>query len=259
MVERILSVKSLSAWLKSDKSQILNDISFDLYAGDVLAIDGFNGSGKSTLLRLICGETSDYKAQGEVIYYPFSTENLLAFSEKQILAYRSSIGYVPQKDNYDGLNKVTIQDLIMDACKASGFDSSKAMTNFNDFFGNSKRIKLKSVPGKLSGGEQRMVSIFLGLACKTKSRLMIVDEPLNNLDFENAMRVSDMLNKIRLENPSSGMILITHCKVITCVNRQRRLVKGRMEKSDSKYECHHCMGEPNEKLYYFRHGNLDKN
>ena len=113
---------------------------------------------------------------------------------------------------------------------------------FHIYFENNKRITLKAIPGKLSGGEQRMVSIFLGLVCRDSARLMIIDEPLNNLDFENVMKVSDLINEIHSSNSGSGMIMITHCKVITCVNRQRKMIKGELENNDSQYECHHCMG-----------------
>lgn len=251
MREMILSVKNLSVCLKNDnKNQILNNVSFDLYSGDVMAIDGLNGSGKSTLLRMICCEKSDYDYKGEIFYYPFSNDNLLSLDKKQMLKYHSSIGYVPQKDNYEGLNKVTVEDLLVDACRASGMKIQNGIDLFNKYFVTNNRIKLKSIPGKLSGGEQRMISIFLGLICKEKSKLMIIDEPLNNLDFENVMKVSDLINKIRIDNQDSALLLITHCKVITCINRQRKLMNGVMENNDSKYECHHCMGVPDCDLYY---------
>ena len=251
MKNKILSVNNLTVRLKKDNSIILKDVCFDLFSGDVLAIDGLNGSGKSTLLKIINCQTADYVIEsGTVHYYPFSNKNVLEFSEKEILAYHSLIGFVPQKDNYDGLNKVTIEDLIDDAISESNIEKKKIVDCFNTYFKDNGRIHLNSIPGKLSGGEQRMVSIFLGLMCKRQSRFMIIDEPLNNLDFENATQVSDLINKVRLENLDSAIIIVTHCKIITCVNRQRRLVNGVMEEKDSKYECHHCMGEPDCSLFY---------
>ena len=250
MAGLILSVKNLNVWLKSDNTQILSNVSFEMSAGDVMVIDGLNGSGKSTLIKMICCEIADYNYEGEIICHPFSNENILMFDEKKILIYRSFIGYVQQKDNYEGINKVNIKDLIYDSCKDAKIKPSEGLQLFNEYFANNDRIKLNSVPGKLSGGEQRMISIFLGLVCRNKSKLLIIDEPLNNLDFQNVMKVSNLINKIRLENRESALLLITHCKVITCINRQRRLVKGVMELCDSKYECHHCMGEPDCNLFY---------
>ena len=251
MKEKILSVNNLTVILKKDNSIILKDVCFDLFSGDVLAIDGLNGSGKSTLLKIIYCQTADFIIEsGAIYYYPFSNKNVLDFSEKVVLAYRSSIGFVPQKDNYDGINKVTIEDLIDDAISENGIKKNKIVECFNTYFKDNSRIKLNSIPGKLSGGEQRMVSIFLGLMCKSKSRLMIIDEPLNNLDFENATQISDLINKIRLENGNSAIMIVTHCKIITCINRQRRLAAGTMEPEDSNYECHYCMGEPNCNLFY---------
>lgn len=251
MSDVILRISNLTVKLKCDNSVILNNINLELKSGDVLAIDGLNGSGKSTLLRIIFGQTDDYIIEsGEIIYLPFLNKNILTFNEKEILKYHSLIGFIPQRDNYEGINKITIEDLIDDAISNSSMTNEEAFSLFNKYFKNNKRINLKSIPGKLSGGEQRIISIFLGLVCRSSAKLMIIDEPLNNLDFENVMRISDLINDIHLNNKQSGMIIITHCKIITCINRVRRLVKGHLDENDVKYECHHCMGEPNENNYY---------
>lgn len=251
MSNKILSVKNLTVTLRKDNSVILDNINLDLFTNDVLAIDGFNGSGKSTLLRILMGQTADYFIKsGEVIYYPFLNKNIFDFNEKEILNYRKNIGYVPQKDLYDGLNKINVEDLIDDAISDSNINKNDTINLFNVFFRNNKRITLKSIPCKLSGGEQRMISIFLGLVCRNKPKLMIIDEPLNNLDFENVMRISDLINQIHITNKDSAMILITHCKIITCVNRQRKIINGHLDNVDSSYECHHCMGEPDCNNFY---------
>lgn len=252
MGEIILSVKNLSVRFKDDKTKVLDNVSLDLYAGDVLAIDGLNGSGKSTLLNIIVGKTDRYIIEeGKIVYFPFSSKNILEFSEREMLKYLSEIGFVPQKDEYTGLNNLTVSDLIDNAIYDSDLTKEKAIELFNDYFSSSPKVKLKSIPGRLSGGEQRMISIFLGLICRNRTRLMIIDEPLNNLDFENVMKVSDLINRLRNNNKDSAMLMITHCKIITCVNRQRKMNEGKLEEKDSVYECHHCMGEPDCDLYYF--------
>lgn len=253
MSDIILSVKNLTVSLKSNKSIILKNVSFDLKAGEVLRIGGPNGSGKTTLLKIIMLQTADYIVQsGEVYLYPFSNKNILTFNEKEILKYRAVVGFVGQKDNYDGLNKVTIGDLIDDAISVSKLSKEYVVSLFIKYFADNKRITLKSIPSKLSGGEQRMVSIFLGLVCEGNSKLFIIDEPLNNLDFQNIMRVSDLLNDVHRDNSETGMIIVTHCKIITCINRQRELKDGVLEEQDSQYECHYCMGEPDCDSYYLK-------
>ena len=251
MDKAILSIRNLTVKLKKDKSILLKDINLDLFPGDVLAIDGPNGSGKSTLLKIIIGDVADYIIElGEIVYHPFKEKSIFLFNEKEMLLYRSMIGYVPQRDNYDGLNKINIEDLINDAIEYSKMSKIDSLDLFNKYFMNNEKITLKTVPSKLSGGEQRMISIFLGVVCRKKTQMMIIDEPLNNLDFENAMKVSDLLNEIHLCNLKSCMLMVTHCKIITCINRQRRIEKGIMEKSDSTYDCHHCMGEPDCNNFY---------
>lgn len=253
MLDKILSISNLTVKLKCDQSIILNNINLDLFPGDVLALDGLNGSGKSTLLKIIECQTADYVIEtGKIIYYPFKNENVLFLNDKDILKYHSLIGYVPQKDNYDGLNKVSVEDLIDDVISISKMKKERAVDLFNKYFEKNKRITLKSIPAKLSGGEQRMISIFLGIVCKPSIKLMIIDEPLNNLDFENAMKVSDLINQIHIDNSEAAIIMVTHCKIITCVNRQRKINNGEIEEHDSIYECHHCMGEPNCENFYLK-------
>lgn len=261
MNDLILQVKNLTVYLKKSKKCILSDVCFELKKGDVLGIDGKNGCGKTTLLKIIYGLTNDYDIKsGEIYFYPFSNKNILSFNQRELLEYRQSIAYVKQKDDYDGLNKLNILDLIEDAISdIKGAELNRYVELFNVCFPQTKdqSITLKSKPNNLSGGEQRMLSIFLGLVCRKQSNLMIIDEPLNNLDFENVMKISDLINEIKINNPWAAILMITHCKIITCINRQRKIVDGKMECKDSKYECHHCMGEPDcENFYLKRKNNL---
>lgn len=251
MKKLILSIKNLTVKFKDDKKVILDNVSLDLFEGDVLAIDGLNGSGKTTLLNLIAGKTDKYIIEsGEIIYPSYSKESIFKFSRNEMLQYLSKIGYVTQKDSYDGLNALTVSDLIDDAILDSNITKKEAVDLFNEYFYLPLNIKLNSKPARMSGGEKRMISIFLGLILRKNMKLMIVDEPLNNLDFENATKISDMLNEIHLNNKESAIILVTHCKIITCINRQRRIKKGKLEEFDSIYEYHHCMGEPDCNLFY---------
>ena len=253
MQKIILSVKNLTVRLKSDNSLILDNVSFDLNCSEVLAIDGFNGSGKSTLLKIIMCQLNDYIIEsGEIICFPFSDKNILSFNEKEILDYHRFIGYVPQKDNYEGINKINVEDLIDDAILDTKINKYDVINLFKKYFSSNSRINLKSIPGKLSGGEQRMISIFLGVVCRINVKLIIIDEPLNNLDFENAMKISNMLNEIHRSNRESAFLIVTHCKIITCINRQRKLVNGKLDEEDSIYKCHHCMGVPNENGFYLK-------
>ena len=246
----ILIVKNLSIKLRKTGEILVKNASFDLHPGDVMRISGLNGCGKSTILKVLHGSTSDYICEGEVVLSPFGECNILKLSDNDILRYRKFIGYVPQKDEYEGLNKLTISDLIQNEIHGSEMTFDEASELFEQYLSDGKRITLKSIPGKLSGGQQRMLSIFLGLLCGGKHNLMIIDEPLNNLDFENAMKISDLINAIRLKNPDSAMIMVTHCKIITCINREREIADGTIQEVDSTYSCNHCMGAPDCELFY---------
>ena len=251
----ILEVKHLTVILKNNKRLLLNNVNFNLYENEVLNIEGFNGSGKSTLLKVILGYVSDYDCSGEIYYYPYSNKNLLQLSDKEILEFRSLIGEVKQDEFFDGANRANISDLIDFSCKDAKMTKEEITQVKNKLFykyfpvGNKNKITLKSIPRNLSGGEKKMIAIFLGVVCRKNPKLIVIDEPLNNLDFINIMKISDMLNDVK-KNMNCSILLVTHCKIITCITRQRRIVDGIMEEKDSVYENHHCMGNPDNEGYY---------
>ena len=246
----LLSVKKLKIILKKTHDVLISDASFELHSGDVMRISGLNGCGKSTLLRVLYGNTADYICEGEVIIHAYGETNTLSINDRDLMKLRKIIGYVPQKDEYEGLNRLNVLDLIKNEVKGSNMTVDYACELFNKLLANEKKFTLKSIPGKLSGGQQRMLSIFLGLLCGERKDIMIIDEPLNNLDFENAKLISNLINQIRIDNPESAILMVTHCKMITCINRERMMNNGVLENGDLVYECHHCMGEPDCDLFY---------
>jgi zinc/manganese transport system ATP-binding protein len=179
--QEILSVKGLGVRL--DGRQVLDDVSIHVGAGQFTGLIGSNGAGKTTLFRVILGLTP--AAAGEVLIAgrPRSRRNPL-------------IGYVPQKFSLDPDAPLRARDLV-----ALGVDGHR----FGPVLPSRQRRAvvdemLDAVGGRgfadtrvglLSGGEQQRVLIAHALA--SRPQLLLLDEPLANLDLRSASEVVSLV------------------------------------------------------------------
>lgn len=175
--QEILSVDGLEVQL--DGRRILDDVSVHVGAGQFTGLIGSNGAGKTTLFRVILGLTA--AAAGEVLIAgrPRSRRNPL-------------IGYVPQKFSLDPDAPLRARDLV-----ALGVDGHRfgpvlpsrqrraVVDEMLDAVGGSGFADTRV--GLLSGGEQQRVLIAHALA--SRPRLLLLDEPLANLDLRSASEV----------------------------------------------------------------------
>ena len=108
----------------------------------------------------------------------------------------------------------------------------------------------KSRPAELSGGQQRMLSIISSVAVRENAKLFIIDEPLNNLDFANARKISNLITRIHKENPDAAILMVTHCRIFPAINRLITLKNGVIVPNEEEYECHSCFGKANSEGFY---------
>lgn len=171
---------------------ILNDISFSLESGDILAILGPNGAGKTTLLRCMTGLL---KWQSGAT---FLDGQLLGSIPQKKLWQR--VSYVPQAKQV--LTAYTVEEMILlgRASMVNAFSMPKkadmeavdrciAKTHLED-------LRHRSC-AELSGGEFQMVLIARALA--SEPEILILDEPESNLDFQNQLLVLDMISELSAE------------------------------------------------------------
>jgi zinc/manganese transport system ATP-binding protein len=169
--------------------QVLDDVSFSVRAGEFTGVIGSNGAGKTTLLRVILG--LQRAASGTITMPP------------QGNARRGrSIGYVPQKVLLDPEMPMRAWDLV-----ALGLDGNR----FGIPIRSQKRRQavdeiLKAVDaqrfanvrvGHLSGGEQQRVLIAHALI--SRPQLLLLDEPLANLDLRSSQEVVTLLGRVAAE------------------------------------------------------------
>ncbi|MCM1054556.1 MAG: ATP-binding cassette domain-containing protein [Bacteroides sp.] len=253
-MSNVLSVKNLSIQIK--QRILIQNVSFDVGQGEAVLLSGENGIGKSSILKSIMHlETENKKIGGEITHYAFG--DVLALSDEEIQRFRSITAYIPQKDEYSEMGRVQVRDIISNSGEAhSGRDMS--YSEVNDLIDewlprrsdNSRIFNAKSKPSKFSGGEQRLLSVFSVIATRPNTDLLIVDEPLNNLDYVNARHTSNLINKVIRDNPKIGLLMISHCRIFPFITRELKLSSAGICKVPNHYVCHSCFGVPDENGFY---------
>jgi zinc/manganese transport system ATP-binding protein len=190
----VLSVQGAS--VRFGRREVLQDVTFSLGAGEFVGLIGSNGAGKTTLLRVILGLQP--LAAGQV-----------SIGGRPAADGRKSVGYVPQKIQLDPDMPVRARDLVglgLDGNKlgiplpsrrrAGLVEEMLAAVDAGRFAG--QRV------GNLSGGEQQRVMIAHALI--SRPRLLLLDEPLANLDIRSAQEIIALLAKISMQQQVSVLI-----------------------------------------------------
>ena len=104
---------------------------------------------------------------------------------------------------------------------------------------------------RMSGGQKKLTNIFTNLIRYEFSDMLLLDEPLNNLDYENVRSFSNVLTKIYMSKPELGIILVTHCRSIPIVNRVLEIDANEKSLKEAKgYLCNSCFGTIDAQGYY---------
>jgi ABC-type Mn2+/Zn2+ transport system ATPase subunit len=161
----ILSVKNLN--LAYDNMFALENISFDILAGDMLAIIGPNGAGKSTLLQAIMG----------LFKIP---------QDSQIIVDPRRLGYVPQHQAVDLSFPVTVRDVVMmGLVKEIGWLRFPQRKHWQAVDEALERVSMRDFAsrqiGELSGGQRQRV--FIARALVQQSDILLLDEPFAGVDI----------------------------------------------------------------------------
>ena len=219
-MNRLLSVDDLHVGFGRDplKNEVVHGISFDLDAGETLAIVGESGSGKS-VTSLCINRLVDFgggKITGGNIHFTMgdgNTIDLASATEKTLSAIRGrEIGMIFQEP-MTSLNPVhTVGEQIAESFRLHhGLTGKQAMNAAKDAL---ERVRipdagrrLKYHPHQLSGGMLQRVMIATALSCNP--RLLIADEPTTALDVTVQAQILALLAELKRES-DMGLIFITH-------------------------------------------------
>jgi putative ABC transport system ATP-binding protein len=195
----------------------LDRVSFDVEAGEWIAIMGPSGSGKTTLINILGG--LDHPSAGRVVVDGLEIGDL---GERELTCYRAEkIGFVFQQ--FHLVPYLTALENVMLAQYFHSITDEKEAAEALCRVGLSDR--LEHVPAELSGGEQQRVAIARALINQPK--LILADEPTGNLDEANEAVVLKLLHE--LHEAGHTIVVVTHSQAIgNLADRRVELEHGRL-------------------------------
>ncbi|MGI6561684.1 MAG: ABC transporter ATP-binding protein [Clostridia bacterium] len=179
----------------------LNNVSFTVDEGEMIAIMGESGSGKTTLLNMIAA--LDKPTGGEVY---LNGKNITVIGDKEISSFRrENLGFVFQDFNL--LDTFSIQDNIFLPLVLAGTpyeEMNKRLTSV------AKRLRitdlLSKYPYEVSGGEKQRTAVARALI--THPKLILADEPTGSLDSRSSDELLKLFNEIN--NDGQTILMVTH-------------------------------------------------
>ena len=179
---------------------ILDDVSFEVRAGESVAIVGPSGAGKSTMLALLAG--LDLPTRGHVV---LNGSNLSELDEDgRAIVRAESVGFVFQSFHLvPSLN--ALENVMLPLELAGGEDARAASRNIIDKVGLSDRWS--HYPAQLSGGEKQRVAIARAFA--TEPAVLFADEPTGNLDSRTGANIMELMFDLN-RSSSTTLVLVTH-------------------------------------------------
>jgi lipoprotein-releasing system ATP-binding protein len=211
---------------------LFRDLSFQVEAGELIAIVGQSGAGKSTLLHIL--GALDAPSAGRV--YCAST-NVAELNPRQAAAFRNrTIGYVWQAHYL--LPEFTAQENVAMPLLAQGQSRREALAiaaNWLREVGLEDRREHR--PGELSGGEQQRAALARALV--NRPRVLLADEPTGDLDERNAVMVFDLLQRLHASYHLTSVVVTHNLDLAARCSRVLRLEGGRLAMSATVSKPNH--------------------
>ena len=216
----LLSIQNLSVDFVSEAENVtaLNNISFSINNGEILAIVGESGSGKSvtalSILRLLPSPPAKYLS-GQILFSATGTEqtNLLKSNIRSLLKIRGNKIAMIFQGPMSSLNPVlTCGTQVMEALQThKKISKPTAKQKTIEWFEMTKLpdpdFVFNSYPHQLSGGQKQRVMIAMAMCCEP--RLLICDEPTTALDVSVQKSILQLIKGLQQQLPI-GVIFITH-------------------------------------------------
>ena len=169
------------------KNIVLNNVSFSVSTGEIVALVGRNGSGKTTLLKILSGIYS--QDSGEIGIEGIDNKNI----KKQLI-------YIPDRFDYFKNSKIK---KVCEFYKLAyeNFDEQYFKTELENV-----KLSLTSRLSELSKGQSTIFSLILGISCRTK--FILLDEPLDGIDVINIKVITNYI--LDAQSDGIGLLISSH-------------------------------------------------
>lgn len=229
----ILALEGVTKQFAKTEAPAVREISLRLYQGDLLGLLGPSGCGKTTLLRMIAG--FEQPTAGSIVL----AENVVATPDRSLPPEKRTVGMVFQ--DYALFPHLSVAENV-------GFGLAKLALSVGQ---RKERIREaidlvglagleKRYPHQLSGGQQQRVALARALA--PQPQLILLDEPLSNLDVQVRLRLRQEIRHILKQTGISG-VFVTHDQeeALSMCDRVAVLRAGQLEQWGTPEEIY---GQP---------------
>ena len=229
MAVPVLSVRELSVTLRQgrDDARVVDSVSFDLYAGEVLALVGESGCGKTKTAEALLGLVPPSLGRVQSRRLTLGGTNLADLPEAALRRVRGRDLSMVFQEPLTALDPVfrAGQQLAAVFRRHRGLSRAQAREAAIDMlervgFADAEHV-LRSYPHELSGGMRQRVVIAMAMACRPQ--VLVADEPTTALDVTTQAQVLDQLTRLA-GAAQTAILLITHDLGIVAQYCDRALV-----------------------------------
>jgi ABC-type dipeptide/oligopeptide/nickel transport system ATPase component len=225
----LLEVRELSVRFETDEGATLavDRVSFDLEAGETLALVGESGSGKSTTALAIARQLPVPPARVEARSIALAGRELLGLPARAMRRVRGrEIGIVLQDPSASLTPWLTVGEQIAEVLEVHRGASAKeawraAAAALGEVGIADPEARLESYPHELSGGMRQRATIAMALLLSPK--VLVADEPTSALDATVQAQVLDLLKAMRARH-GTAILLVTHSLGVVAAAADRALV-----------------------------------
>ena len=215
-MDKLFEIKNLKTFFHTEAGTVkaVNDVSFDIYKGEVLGIVGESGSGKSvtslSINRLIPNPPGEI-VSGKIIY---DGKNLLDLSYEEMREYRGRHISMIFQEPMTSLNPVLrvgvqMNEVLAEHDGISEEEATKKSIRMLDAVGIPEpERRINDYPHQFSGGMRQRIMIAMALQCNPS--LLIADEPTTALDVTIQAQILDLMMELKDSRNDAAILLITH-------------------------------------------------
>lgn len=209
MTDKVLELNHVNAYYKEGRvrKQILSDVSFELYEGEIVGLVGESGSGKTTFCKCILGLLKDY--EGEIRHY--TNRPQMVFQDPfSSLNPRKNIGWILEEP-------LKVQGKSTKEARRKKAEEMLELVHLPKEF-------YTRYPRELSGGQRQRVSIALALITGTK--FILADEPLSALDVTVQAQIIQLLKELQKKEKISYLFVSHDLDVVDMICDRVLYLKG---------------------------------
>ena len=180
------------------KKRVINDLSLNIHAGEIVGLLGPNGAGKTTTFYIILGLIE--ATSGDILLDDASIHDLAMYQRARL-----GIGYLPQDSSV--FKKLTVKDNLTSIAETLPIDKKDQKEKVDSLLEDFGLVKIANqMAYTLSGGERRRLEIARSILPSPKFLLM--DEPFSGVDPISISEVQKMVLKLKEKN--IGILITDH-------------------------------------------------